>query len=295
MLVRDKIRQFTSPAYATRELKKVFDKFDPDNSGSISWFEFDKALSDLGVNVSQSELEHLMEIFDSDGDGELFWPEFVEWCDDRVPLSMDKMRKIIATHEGNAKATKMAGSRKGPSPAYMKAWLEVHRKAALADIETVAAPNLANASPLVGNVKLLGDAAKVESALKKRKASKAEVVEKLRRIISDKSGDVPMQQQLDMVWSRFDVNGDGIINWKEFTAGMKSMGLEFSPEELSAIMKEFDTNCDGALDYVEFVGHLMPKQSSSIEEEFAHLSAARKAMLQTRGISRAGKSIGIRG
>ena len=33
LLVRDKIRQFTSPAYATRELKKVFDKFDPDDSG----------------------------------------------------------------------------------------------------------------------------------------------------------------------------------------------------------------------------------------------------------------------
>jgi hypothetical protein len=33
LLVRDKIRQFTSAAYATRELKKVFDKFDPDGSG----------------------------------------------------------------------------------------------------------------------------------------------------------------------------------------------------------------------------------------------------------------------
>ena len=292
--MRDKIRQFTSPAYATRELKKVFAKFDPDDSKSISWFEFDKALSDLGVNVNQAELEHLMEIFDSDGDGELFWPEFVEWCDDRVPLSLDKMRKIIASHEGNAKSTKMSGTRKGPSLAYMKAWLDVHGKAADADIETVAAPNQANASALVSNVRLLGDAAKVESALKKRRASRGEIVEKLRRVISEKSGDLPLQQQMDMVWSRFDVNGDGIINWKEFTAGMKSMGLDFSSEELSAIMKEFDTNCDGALDYVEFVGHLMPKQTSSIEDEFARLSTARKAMLHVRGISRAGKPIGTR-
>jgi hypothetical protein len=60
----------------------------PLRSGAISWFEFDKALTDLGVNVNQAELEHLMEIFDSDGDGELYWTEFVEWCDDRVPLSM---------------------------------------------------------------------------------------------------------------------------------------------------------------------------------------------------------------
>jgi hypothetical protein len=37
LLVRDKIRQFSSSAYATRELKKVFLKFDPDGNSSISW------------------------------------------------------------------------------------------------------------------------------------------------------------------------------------------------------------------------------------------------------------------
>ena len=26
------------------------------------------------------------------------------------------------------------------------------------------------------------------------------------------------------------VNGDGLINWKEFVSGMKQMGLEFSPQ-----------------------------------------------------------------
>jgi hypothetical protein len=59
-------------------------------------------------------------------------------------------------------------------------------------------------------------------------------------------------------------------------------------------MKEFDTNCDGALDYVEFVGHLIPPQVSSLEDEFTRLSTARRSMLQVRGISRAGQSIGLR-
>jgi hypothetical protein len=94
----------------------------------------------------------------------------------------------------------------------------------------VAMKSHANSSPLVGNVKLLGDAKKVEGALKRRKQTRKEIVDKLRTVITDKAGDIPLQKQLDMVWSRFDVNGDGIINWKEFAAGMKSMGLEFSPE-----------------------------------------------------------------
>ena len=246
------------------------------------------------MNISSAELEHLMEIFDSDGDGELFWSEFVEWCDDRVPLSMEKMKMIIAAHEGSANQRKTVAGVKAPSPAYMKAWLAVHAAAADADIDSVSAPSHSNSSPLVKNVKLLGDAKKVENAIKRRKLTKSEVVDKLRETLTAKAGDLPLQKQLDIVWSRFDVNGDGIINWKEFVAGMKSMGLEFSPEELSAIMKEFDTNCDGALDYVEFVGHLMPKHSSSVEDEFARLSTARRAMLQVRGISRAGKPIGVR-
>lgn len=276
------------------ELKKLFDKFDPDKSGTLTWFEFDKALTDLGVNVSMAELEHLMQIFDSDGDGHIYWLEFIEWCDDRVPLSVEKMRKIIAAHEGSSNARKTKANVKAPSMGYMKAWLQVHAASVDADIDAVAVPTQANGSPLVGNVKLLGDAKKVEIALKMRKQTRAEVIDKLRMIITDKCGDLPLEKQLDMVWSRFDVNGDGIINWKEFVAGMKSMGLEFSPEELSGIMKEFDTNCDGALDYVEFVGHLMPKRSNSIEDEFNRLSNARKAMLHSRGISRAGKSIHVK-
>lgn len=290
--MRDKIRQFTSSAYATRELKKMFMKFDPDNSGTISWYEFDKALGDLGVNISQQELGHLMEIFDADADGEVAWTEFVEWCDDRVPLSIDKMRTIIQTHEGSAAARK--ADVKGPSLGYMKAWLEVHAKNAEADIQTVAVVSQANASPLVQNVKLLGDGQKVKAALKKRKQTREEVMTKMQAIIKEKAGDMPIKKQLDIIWSRFDVNGDGTINWKEFTAGMAGMGLEFSPEELSAIMKEFDTNCDGVLDYVEFVGHLVPKNTSNVEDEFDRLSTARKSMLKSRGISRMGSPIGVR-
>jgi Ca2+-binding EF-hand superfamily protein len=267
-------------------------KFDPDGSQSISWYEFDKALKDIGVNISLAELEHLMEIFDTDGDGELHWGEFVDWVDDRVPLTLEKMRKIISAHEGNAakRGSKFAAV-KGPSPAYMKEWLKVHGENVIENVAAIAKQSRAHGtmSPLGGNVKLLGDSKKVEQALKKRKASRAEVIEGLRvAVMSKAAADVPLKQQLDMVWARFDVNGDGIINWKEFASGMKSMGMEFSPQELSAIMKEFDTNCDGALDYVEFVGHLLPTTSTTVEEDFERLTAARRSMLQVRGISRAG-------
>jgi hypothetical protein len=62
----------------------------------------------------------------------------------------------------------------------------------------------------VGNVKLLGDAKKVEAALKKRRQSREDVIENLRAIVVGAAGDVPLKKQLDIVWSRFDVNGRGL-------------------------------------------------------------------------------------
>ena len=97
-----------------------------------------------------------------------------------------------------------------------------------------------------------------------------------------------VKQQLEIIWRRFDVDGNGIISWKEFASGMKSMGLDYSSDELSQIMKEFDTNCDGALDWLEFVGHLMPKADDDVSVEFERLTMTRKTMLKNMGVSRAG-------
>jgi len=285
LLLRDKIRQFSASAYATLELKKVFMKFDPDGSGEISWFEFDNALQEMGINITESEMEHLMELFDADGGGSVTWSEFIAWCDDRIPINLEKMRKIIMAHEGN----KVDKKKPEVSEGYKKAWLSVH--AANVDLD-IAAVTHGKSTSLVGNVKLLGDRKKVEAALNKRKHQRKEVVDQLRNKVISKCGDIPLKDQLDQVWAAFDVNGDGIINWKEFTQGMSSMGLEFTPKELSDIMKEFDTNCDGALDYVEFVGHLMPAEANDLTTDFDRCTTARRAMLTSRGITREGTSRG---
>ena len=95
------------------------------------------------------ELEHLMEIFDTDGDGSIFWQEFVEWCDDRVPLSMEKMRKILGAHEGNT-TRRFRLATKAPSAGYMREWLKVHAAEVNADITSVAQGSEAmRTSPLV--------------------------------------------------------------------------------------------------------------------------------------------------
>jgi len=286
LLIRDKIRQFSATSYANVELRKVFRKFDPDGSGEISWFEFDNALHEWGINITQDEMGHLMELFDADGSGQIAWTEFIGWCDDRIPLSMEKVRQILEFHKGNKEDKSAPQVSKG----YKEKWLEVHRANVDMDIAVV---TQGKSTSVVGNVKLVGDRAKVEAALEKRRNKRREVVDQLRNAIAQKAGDLPLKEMLDKVWNVFDVNGDGTINWKEFNQGMSTLGLEFTPKELSDIMKEFDTNCDGVLDYVEFVGQFIPPESTDLDQDFDRCTMARKAMLSSRGISRAGTSHGV--
>ena len=289
MVLRAKLAAFsTGKGHVSTTLRRVFKKFDEDESGTVNWYEFDRALVHLGVSVSHEELSQLMEIFDVDGNGELRWVEFIDWCDDRKPMTMAKMRRIIASHEGSVHARK-TDVEAPPSLAYMKAWLEVHGSATEDHVRAVAAEGARADAALNDSVKLLGGASKIDAALANRKKSRAEVIDRLRAAVVSRTGaDVSVKQQLEIIWRRFDVDGNGIISWKEFASGMKSMGLDYSSDELSQIMKEFDTNCDGALDWLEFVGHLMPKADDDVSVEFERLTMTRKTMLKNMGVSRAG-------
>ena len=100
LLLREKIASYcTGRGHVSTILLKVFKKFDEDNNGTVDWYEFDRAMIHLGVRVSEQELAQLMEIFDTDGTGEIRWREFLDWVDDRKPMTMAKMRRIIAAHE----------------------------------------------------------------------------------------------------------------------------------------------------------------------------------------------------
>jgi hypothetical protein len=56
-------------------------------------------------------------------------------------------------------------------------------------------------------------------------------------MITDTSGDMPLKQQLDILWARFDTNGDGIINWR-----VKSSTAIFVPKIYTTNASPFTLN-----------------------------------------------------
>lgn len=58
-------------------LKRVFKIMDDDNSGYLDIYEWNKALKDYRVSVTPDEAKKLFQIFDMNGDGNISYDEFL--------------------------------------------------------------------------------------------------------------------------------------------------------------------------------------------------------------------------
>ena len=66
---------------------------------------------------------------------------------------------------------------------------------------------------------------------------------------------------LPEIFQAFDLNGDGVIDFKEFVEGIGSTGIKFPIEILEQVFKRFDFNEGGSISYVEFLSTLFGDES----------------------------------
>ncbi|KAJ0630376.1 putative EF-hand domain-containing protein [Helianthus annuus] len=71
------------------------------------------------------------------------------------------------------------------------------------------------------------------------------------------------EQELEQVFNKFDVNGDGKISSSELGSIMGSMGHQPTPEELENMIMQVDADGDGFIDLKEFI-ELNTKDNGSI-------------------------------
>ncbi|KAI3907455.1 hypothetical protein MKX01_036372 [Papaver californicum] len=60
-------------------------------------------------------------------------------------------------------------------------------------------------------------------------------------------------QEFEEIFKKFDINGDGKVEWLELCLIMSSLGCNAEEEELKARAKEVDSDGDGFIDLGEFI------------------------------------------
>lgn len=55
---------------------------------------------------------------------------------------------------------------------------------------------------------------------------------------------------LEHLWQQWDIDGNGVVDKKEFTRGLIKLGLD--PQKTDAIYTAVDTNCNGTISQDEF-------------------------------------------
>ena len=57
-----------------------------------------------------------------------------------------------------------------------------------------------------------------------------------------------LREYVDVLVSKFDIDGDGMISFDELTEGLKAIDIKISDKEKLALMRELDHDRDGAIE-----------------------------------------------
>lgn len=97
------------------------------------------------------------------------------------------------------------------------------------------------------------------------------VLERLRIIIATST------KSLKEIFDEFDEDGNGYVTLVEFRNAIRKLGLGITSREIDQLMARIDTNGDGKIDYYEFSSKF---KDNSYEARMAARSADRMAKLK---------------
>lgn len=84
---------YSKSAEISRILGKIFDKFDLDSGGTVSWDEYLQAMDIIWHGTTEIQLDFFFSVYDTDGNGLLSFKEIQELC--RLQLQMEKADQLI--------------------------------------------------------------------------------------------------------------------------------------------------------------------------------------------------------
>eukprot|EP00744_Colponema_vietnamica_P002348 GILI01003700.1.p1 GENE.GILI01003700.1~~GILI01003700.1.p1 ORF type:complete len:617 (+),score=190.05 GILI01003700.1:99-1949(+) len=263
-LMRRKIEERFSGNAGPQQLKKVFNFFDFDKSGYISYDEFATALDHFNVNLDEKDFLDIVQKMDSNNDGLISYGEFVKG-----------FYSSVKGQEGVDILKNNAGVSERPMPSG----------------HGVPAPGVAG---LMGHSSVYQGHEPRPPASPSKGAAQISLVNRIERGVTfnfdkfqsmlrdkilQKSKGGPFE--LRRAFRMFDRDKSGQITAEKFREGLKYFNINLSIEQLKEVLNRYDPNGDGTIDYNEFVRLVMPRsdgKEQQLDEDSQRISEINKFM-----------------
>jgi Ca2+-binding EF-hand superfamily protein len=279
-----------------QNLERLFDEFDIDQDGDVSEKEFLKAVESIKLGLTEEEAYGLMHRFDTNHDGSISYREFAKFVERKKVSKKDKKKK----KKPNADTWKdFVGDESGEIPEKMVAKIQKVLRKREDNLDDLFAEFDGDGDGDINEREFLKIICQVKNELseeqarrlmhrfdkdgdgrisykefmtfmdkdkdKKKKKEKSTVVE-IDDALAAKIRDLLRRQDqcLYRLFEKFDRNGDGRINEKEFLKTAEKLHLGLSDEQIRGLMKRFDKDGDGRISTTEFIAFVENKKEVKI-------------------------------
>ena len=225
--------------------RKVFRLMDRDGNGVLDRVEFKKALTRMGLGLTEDQVDVVMRHMDKDMDAHLDYEEFLAFIGKEFDVSVE-----AAAAEQAAEERELA-----------KRAREAQRQERL----------LAGATEYDQEALLAAQHSAILRVLDAKMRSKGLLYG------SSLSG------ELEDFFAKLDQDGSGDLSTDEFGNALRRLGLGLSDTQIEQIVAEMDTNGDGRVNFEEFyirikgarpAGYGFAEESESVDGEEGETTAA---------------------
>jgi Ca2+-binding EF-hand superfamily protein len=217
-------------------LMYLFHRFDPANSGSLDRKQFNKAMLDLGLKLSASDLDGVIAEMDADGDGFVTAKEF----SDRVKLAKKQKRQEAA---GSSSAV-----RKKVRPATVRSAEQAAQDSQQDEADELLR-GLQRVDALERSISEQQHLAELNRVAEENRRLSAEVArmkslcEEVFSRILDRADEKHMN--LMHLFHQADSDSNGALDQAQFLGIMRGLDIDLSPSELRYVMAELDPDGEG--------------------------------------------------
>ena len=237
---------YGGPTTVDQRIRDAFNRFDTDRSGDIDRYELEKALRELGMSATPSQVAQVLKRYDTQkSDGKLDLYEF-------EALVKDLERYQSGGSLGGGGQARFDPNRIDPKVKAAFERFDADRNG------TIDAGELREA---LRNLGVSADGSQAVAILKRYDADRSGGIElvEFARMVHDLidyqgggTGDGEITHEIKRVFAEFDTDRSGTIDAKELARCLQMLGIETNDSQANAILRQYDADGNRTLDLREF-------------------------------------------